>query len=749
MMKYFSLWSSLPILVPHGILLMLFQPVNTFECMRSFIPHNHYSSRYPEKFTTLSLSLTPTISATRRQLHYGTSHNFRLYTSTVGVVLKSKSLDGDEQSIAVEKASSRNYNDYKEQLEALSFLSIMGDDSTLSQDDDADDDGIPYLSLKAQSIFDEMYDTWVTNGDEYEDLEPSTEIYNLLIDVYAHARSTAHGADKTKGIEIADSILQKMEDAARSGDDVELPLPDIDTYFSVMDGWAKHNNFEKVHSTFQRLKRYHHHVITTSTMKAPHAESYNTLLHALMQSDIPSAAVLSEALLREMIGIRDKSKENDDDADVGYDGKNMNNPCSSTMTKDELQKLTVKRLKEMIAEMNISNKASNVRLKADIVEFILQQQDGIENTEEIITSTADKDTDVPDPNTRSFYLVLSCILRHPVPPSSTTGDEVNDHGVQEKVQEIVDLMTDCKNCSPNTDVNPQHTSITNVRIKVLGQKRKERSNGLVAAEEAESLLLNAMALYQREGDLDMRPDAASFINAINVWRGYQPSKKQKGKAARRAMDLLHVLEDFYVEEKSKSNGIESGGLDKLKPDYRVYNAVQYVWARSRSKDKANETRALLDKMISLQDETGDRDYSPNKRSYNNVINACTFFTKDGNSNDSEECQDALRIAVQTFNDMRASDEVDPDHVTYGMLLKAVGTLMAENNANRDRVTENIFRKCCKDGHVSEFVLESFTTVSNELLYEKIIGAVKGDDNNSDDDADSIYIPIEWSKNIIP
>ena len=66
--------------------------------------------------------------------------------------------------------------------------------------DDDGDDGISYLCQRAQGIIDDTYNTWITNGEDCEDLQPTTETYNLLIDVYSHAKTTS---SSTQGVEIA------------------------------------------------------------------------------------------------------------------------------------------------------------------------------------------------------------------------------------------------------------------------------------------------------------------------------------------------------------------------------------------------------------------------------------------------------------------------------------------------------------------------------------------------------------------
>ena len=55
-------------------------------------------------------------------------------------------------------------------MEAISFLSNISGDSDLCQ--------------QAQVVFDGMYETWFEDDDE--DMEPTLEIYNLLISIYAN-----------------------------------------------------------------------------------------------------------------------------------------------------------------------------------------------------------------------------------------------------------------------------------------------------------------------------------------------------------------------------------------------------------------------------------------------------------------------------------------------------------------------------------------------------------------------------------
>jgi hypothetical protein len=192
---------------------------------------------------------------------------------------------------------------------------------------------------------------------------------------------------------------------------------------------------------------------------------------------------------------------------------------------------------------------------------------------------------------------------------------------------------------------------------------------------------------------------------------------------------LEALENFYTLE------IEAGNdRDDLKPDGRAYNAVMGIWSKSKAEKKAVETKArLFDKLQqALYDNTLEcSDYASNLRSYNNVISA---FTKG----DKDECKEALNVMVGTFNSMRGADaSVKANHVTFGMFLKACSNLMPDNS-KRNSVIEKLFRTACKDGQVSDFVINQLFEVTSTSFVEELLGSSV---------EDGIQIPAEWSRNV--
>ena len=310
---------------------------------------------------------------------------------------------------------------------------------------------------------------------------------------------------------------------------------------------------------------------------------------------------------------------------------------------------------------------------------------------------------MPSPNTKSFCLVMQCYNR-------------NSHKskvllASEKINELADTMTNLG----RDDVNVNDRSIMNERIKSIASRRDK-----TAFEDAEKLL---MEMTERS-DGNEKPSASTFINTINVLRG-----DRSASATKKSLTLLKVLKDMYKKE------LESeGNWEKLKPDTRVVNAVMNVVARTKAKGKAQLTKDLLSDLVTAHIETHDDDFSPNLRTYNNVITACAFTRGD-----EVECKESLKIMVETFNEMKMpeSSHHQPNEVTFGLFLKGLSNLV-NDEGKRQNIAENLFRKCCRDGYVNQFVLDSLVEATNADFVEQILG--RGDE-------DGVSIPEEWCRQL--
>lgn len=488
------------------------------------------------------------------------------------------------------------YQEYVEELQAMAFLSSIGDEEACD---------------RAQLTFDEMYENHITEDDA--SLEPTTEIYNLLIEAYAEN-------SRPNAMEMAEKILDRMESSSAGetgdgdGDESEavvgtMPLPDINTYIAVLKGYANRAQPMAADATFRRL--YDRFMTTGDKGLMPTTEAYNQLIRAWMKSSTRSAASVTEDLLNEMIDAND---------------------------------------------------------------------------------------DAVMPNVETFARVMNC---------HTQASKGKD--APANVQRLMDQMQDLYESGIET-LKP-NAEVYNVKVKslaVLGVP-----DGAVRAVDTLQWMVNEY----RKGNEDLCPTRATFIAAINA----QTSNKGK-RAAQESEGLFAMMQSLAKEFKN----------DELLPNVRVYNALIRCWARSKERNKAERTCQLLEKMKKESELRGDDELTPNLQTYNGVLNACSFPSR-GNS--IEEKYAAFRIAVQTLNELRASENCEPNHVSYGTFLRSCGNLMPPS-PKRDAVVGNIFRKCCEEGLVSEFVMDSVSHAASEnlksTLFEDVVGG---------------KLPRKWSCNL--
>jgi pentatricopeptide repeat protein len=243
-------------------------------------------------------------------------------------------------------------------------------------------------------------------------------------------------------------------------------------------------------------------------------------------------------------------------------------------------------------------------------------------------------------------------------------------------------------------------------------------NSLINAYAKKGHALNAMKLLKRmevssnNGNTAVRPDEVTFNTVI-----YALSKSSRQGSAEEAEALLERMETLY-----------KGGRTELKPTPTTYTTVISAWTRSTDVRKAERARKILDAMIKGY-RAGDASLKPDVKAFTSVINACsrTDLRHD------DQIRSALRLAIQTFEEMKNSPEYDDANaVTYRALIKACSHL-ATDPAERSRLLQSIFQQCCYEGMLSKQFLDTLKrTVSDEDLARLKIGGT---------------LPFEWSRNV--
>ena len=121
----------------------------------------------------------------------------------------------------------------------------------------------------------------------------------------------------------------------------------------------------------------------------------------------------------------------------------------------------------------------------------------------------------------------------------------------------------------------------------------------------------------------------------------------------------------------------------------------------------------------------------------------------------EERKDALRIAVQTFQELVTTEGIDADSISFGTMLKAIANLVPLSSMDtRNQLASKIFERCANSGYVNDLVLKEFQRcVSKDYLMEVLGDSSRADRRRKGSPArgpPSIALsslPKEWRANV--
>ncbi len=148
--------------------------------------------------------------------------------------------------------------------------------------------------------------------------------------------------------------------------------------------------------------------------------------------------------------------------------------------------------------------------------------------------------------------------------------------------------------------------------------------------------------------------------------------------------------------------------EDIQPDVISFCTCLDVWAKSNEKGKAEQSYALLEKLIELYKASGNQKLKPTVLIYNTVFNCCAFSAHT----EAEERKKAISIAIKLFHEMIQANITPPDAVTYGTLIKCISNLVPFGEV-RNKMASDIFSKCANSGLV------------NGLVFDEIRRAVPG------------------------
>ena len=277
----------------------------------------------------------------------------------------------------------------------------------------------------------------------------------------------------------------------------------------------------------------------------------------------------------------------------------------------------------------------------------------------------------------------------------------------EKAQKIFDKMVAAyeagnEECRPNLYC---YVNLINTYV---------RSRDANCAQRAEDILIRMYNEYKK-GNSELKPNTQLFTLVIDCWW-----KSGAHNAEEKAEALLNWM-------------IEQDGY--LMPNEFTFSAVIAAWGRSRRFGKALRAYKILKRMIELH-ECGKISALPTTPCYTAVINSCAYC-----ENEEVEKQNALKIAISTYKELRKSGHAHPNAVTFVTLLTALRNLLPRGK-ERSSAIQTVFKDAAKDGCVDDLVLRRVqSALTTEELRALFSTAVQQDGNVCID-----LLPNKWRRN---
>ena len=245
-----------------------------------------------------------------------------------------------------------------------------------------------------------------------------------------------------------------------------------------------------------------------------------------------------------------------------------------------------------------------------------------------------------------------------------------------------------------------------------------------------------------------KPNIRTYSSVIDAW-----SRSKCPTAAIRAQANLNEMEKIY----------ERTGDRSIQPNTVTYSTVINAYARSRNmENKASAALQVLKRMQQVYDSGENEQAKPSVVTYNSVLNACatTYGVRsDRRSRFKEEKHDddeetdisasqslALGIVKALYKETTSAEsDIQPDHFTYGTVLKACANLMSPWDDDAIPFIKEVFEQCCDDGQVSFGVCFQLRQAAPVELYRDLIPQIAIDASNGHFVMDRM--PKDWSRHL--
>ena len=526
--------------------------------------------------------------------------------------------------------------------------------------------------------------------------------FNLVLNAYAESRHKRSGT-------MAGRLLERMAELYRdSGDD------------NVKPGLQSYNTVIKAHARSKRKDSARCAANILASMEAvPDKISYSSCIDAWSKSGERGAAQNAERILKEMQMLSENGH-----LDCKPDRMTYNAVINAWAASGE--KYAGERSEQLLSQMQKLYEAGDEEMQPDtwtynsVIHAYANSsgrgaaRKGLKVLKRMESLHIAGNPNVT-PDAYSYNSAMNGLAKSREMGSASAAEDLLER--MESLSPAGRYIKNVRNVPPNAlrDVRPDKISY-NTAIYAWAN-----SGDMRAAAKAETILQKMISAY-KAGDETLKPDVTTYNSLITAW-----SKTPSAGAAAAAEEILDRMFQLYDEG-------DTGCL----PDRQSFTSVINAWAKSRISTKARNAQRLLRQMNALSD-AGKETLRPNVYVYGAVLNACAFTYGKGSVK-----EEALTIAIETFQELNKSPHVSSNDVTYATFMRAVTTLADEKDPRRDCLVEHVFRQCCKDGQVSAAVLKQLNVgaphlcslMPSSLARKAVYGMVSLED-----------VPREWTRNV--
>ena len=493
----------------------------------------------------------------------------------------------------------------------------------------------------------------------------------------------------------ADEFLAFVENAYSQDPSLS---PTSKSYAMVMDAYAKMGDPEGAEAVLLRLEKLWR---SGNKEVKPDKILYNSVIDAWAKSGRREAPMRAEAILQHMEQLNKQ----------GHKGVRPNVICYNSVIN---------------AWAKSREKGAAERAEAILNHMIKLQEGGREECQ---------------PNTRSFNSAIDAWAKS------------RDADAPRRAEALLEKMEQL-NQQGHEEIRPGTISYNSV----INAWAKSREKG--AAQRAETIL-NHMIKLQEGGREECRPNTRSFNTAIDAW-----AKSREKGAAQRAEAILNKMLNLHgggredccptaisftsvIDAWAKSGdakaydnamrifnlmqSMKDKGHSDIEAGISAYGALMNALATSSISDKAPRAYNMLLE-LEKRSKAGEANLAPDTQSYGTVLKACARASLGKSLKRKDE---ALRIALMTFEKLRNNPDVTTDPYKYAPLFSIIDN--TTKGTQYEKLTREVFRLCCEDGVLNDKQLEKLHRFAPKEVFRKLVG--------TNDTVTVRDLPPKWSRNV--